>query len=173
MQMIIVIVYFVLIKRKELFKIEKTKINFYVIAFISASLFIFFQYFLYIFYYLEFSSDLLPSGIDLKKLMSFNVFTSILIVPITEELFFRNYIQRGLQTKFDYKKAIIITSILFASIHLPFISLFFESLSFSLHQTYIAFFGGLISGILFYKSKSIGPSIVFHIIWNLIANISI
>ncbi|PCH99685.1 MAG: hypothetical protein COB81_10510 [Flavobacteriaceae bacterium] len=40
-------------------------------------------------------------------------------------------------------------------------------------RVYIALFGGLISGVLYYKSNSIIPSIIFHVIWNLMANIMI
>ncbi|MFB9053072.1 lysostaphin resistance A-like protein [Formosa undariae] len=96
-----------------------------------------------------------------------SVIASIFVVPITEELFFRNYILRGLLQNYKPIIAIILSSLMFAFIHIPFISLFYEFLDFSLHQTYITIFGGLLSGILFYKSKSIVPSIIFHIFWNL------
>ena len=40
-----------------------------------------------------------------------------------------------------------------------------EPMNFQL--TYITFFGGLILGTLFYKSKSLIPAILAHIFWNL------
>lgn len=172
-QLFVVIIYLRYIKRTELFKIEKTKIHFYIIAILLGFMFVFFQSILNIFYFFNLSINLLPNGIDFSELMSFHVFTTILIIPITEEIFFRNYIQRDLQKNINHKKAILITSILFSFIHIPFGAFFVDSLEFSVHQAYIAFFGGLILGQLFYKSKSIGPPLVFHMTWNLIANISI
>ena len=102
---------------------------------------------------------------------SLNVIAFIMIVPFTEELFFRNYLLSALLKNYKPLVSIIITSLLFAFIHIPFGSLFFEFLEFSIHQAYIAIFGGLISGILFYKSKSVTPSIVFHVIWNLVSHV--
>ncbi|MFD2564778.1 CPBP family intramembrane glutamic endopeptidase [Aquimarina rubra] len=96
-----------------------------------------------------------------------SVIASILVVPVTEELFFRKYIQDGLTINYKPYQAIIFTSILFAFIHIPFISLFYDFMDFSFHRSYITLFGGIISGTLFYKSKSIIPSIMFHLFWNL------
>jgi uncharacterized protein len=89
-----------------------------------------------------------------------------MIVPFTEELFFRNYLHSAFLKNYKPLVSIIITSLLFAFIRVPFGSLFFEFLEFSFHQAYFAIFGGLISEILFYNSKSVTPSIVFRVIWN-------
>ena len=154
-------------KQNDLIKFKKTNSNYYFIAFILGIGFVFFQSILNIFYNLELSSELFDYDFNLDKLTSLNVIASILIVPITEELFFRNYILRGLLENYKPLLAIILSSLLFAFIHIHIESLFFEFINFSIHQAYIAVFGGLISGILFYKSKSIIPSIIFHIFWNL------
>ncbi|NQZ38301.1 MAG: CPBP family intramembrane metalloprotease [Crocinitomicaceae bacterium] len=34
------------------------------------------------------------------------------------------------------------------------------------HHAYIAFFGSLILGSIYSRSKSIGPPILMHVIWN-------
>jgi membrane protease YdiL (CAAX protease family) len=62
-------------------------------------------------------------------------------------------------------------SILFASIHSPYMNLILESSKQDWHLFYLTMFGGIISGILYFKSKSIGPSIVFHMFWNIMVYI--
>jgi CAAX protease family protein len=165
--LIILTLLFRIFKRADLLIFDKTKSKFYLLAVALGIAFVFFQPFLNIMYYQEFQTDLFNIDFNIQTLSSPSVLASILFVPITEELFFRNYIQRGLAVKFNVAKSIIITSILFSFIHIPFVSLYFDFMAFSLHQAYIVFFGGLISGILFYKSKSITPSILFHAFWNL------
>lgn len=90
----------------------------------------------------------------------------ILFYPIAEELFFRGYIQRKLQEDYSGLFAIVFSALLFACIHLPFITFFHPDLEFNPHQAYITFFGGLISAVLYQKSGSLGPSIVMHMFWN-------
>ena len=98
-----------------------------------------------------------------------NLVSMILFIPIAEELFFRRYIQGYLFKQSCPGIAILGTSILFALIHIPYLMLFIPELARDGHLAYIAFFGGLISGLLYHKSKSVGPSIIFHIFWNLTA----
>ncbi|KAB1160833.1 CPBP family intramembrane metalloprotease [Tenacibaculum aiptasiae] len=45
-------------------------------------------------------------------------------------------------------------------------NLILESSNQDWHLFYLTFFGGIISGFLYFKSKSIEPSIVFHVFWN-------
>ena len=59
-----------------------------------------------------------------------------------------------------------LTVFLFASIHLSFMNLI-NGEALNIHSSYIALFGGFLSGLLYFKSRSTGPSIVFHIMWNM------
>ncbi|WP_438426219.1 lysostaphin resistance A-like protein [Aquimarina macrocephali] len=103
----------------------------------------------------------------MEGLLTWNSIAVILLIPMAEELFFRGYILKQFLTKYKPIIAIGISTLLFALIHLPYQAVFLNSIEFNGHLAYIAFFGGLISGTIYYKSKSIGPSLVFHITWNL------
>lgn len=146
---------------------KKTNLKFIILAVILGIGYVFFQALLNCIYYFDFTSDFYEYKFTLENLYTFTAISSVLIVPIYEELFFRNYIQRKLSKEYKPYVAIFFASLLFALIHLPFESLFLDFIDFSWHHAYIAFFGGCISGILFYKSKSIIPSILFHMFWNL------
>jgi len=165
--LIILALFFKTIKRIDLLKFNKTEIKYYILAPILGVGFVFSQPFLNVLYHLRIPSELFQIKLDLKNLANLNIIAMILIVPFTEEFFFRSYIQGELTKKYNTIIAILVASVLFAFIHIPFESLLDESNHFSLHQAFIALFGGLISGILFYKTKSITPSIIFHIFWNL------
>ncbi len=167
--LILLVLIFKSLKQPDLLKFKKPEPSYYFIATILGVGFVFFQSILNIIYYQEISFNY---DFTLDRLSSVSVIASIIFVPITEELFFRNYLLRRLLEKPKPIKAIIISSLLFAFIHVPFVSLFFEFMDFSFHHAYIALFGGLIAGILFYKSKSIIPSIIFHVFWNLTSYIS-
>ncbi|PCI35096.1 MAG: hypothetical protein COB60_04300 [Flavobacteriaceae bacterium] len=136
-------------------------------------LFPFFQILLSMIYFWD-----IPTGVNFldfkfENLRNLNVIASILFFPISEELFFRNFIQNELHKKYKPIITIFAVAVLFGMIHIMIGAIFFESVSLNYHRVYIAFFGGLISGILYYKSNSIIPSIIFHMIWNLMANIMI
>ena len=166
---------FIYFARHRTFKklIEKTDFKWYFIAFTLGLSFVYLQSPLKWIYNLLFGTEYFI-GYDLDGLSSLwniNRMSSVLLIPIGEELFFRGYIQNRLQKKTNHVLAIIYASLLFALIHSPYINLFFEDFHQTWHLTYLTFFGGLISGLLYYKSKSIGPSIIFHIFWNLIAHI--
>lgn len=101
--------------------------------------------------------------------MSFNHIAFIFLAPITEELFFRDFIQRNLQTKKSPYYSIMITATLFAVIHLyPINYLLFEE-KLQVHWAYTAFWAGLLYGMVYYKSKSIIPAIILHIVYNLMS----
>ena len=108
---------------------------------------------------------------EIRKIINLNLIPTILLIPICEELFFREFIQNGLHKKLNPTLSIAITSILFASIHLSFLNFFFSEIKFSFHHAYIALFGGIITGVIYFKSKSIGPSIIYHISWNLMVSL--
>lgn len=145
----------------------KTFSIYYLLAFFIGGCYIFIQTPLNLIYNLIFNTDYhIIYNFGMKKTWSLNSFTIVLFAPISEELFFRNYIQKELQKNYNPFIAIGVASLLFALIHLPYTALYFGRHTFNIHQSYIALFGGLIAGILYYKSKSILPSIIFHIMWN-------
>jgi membrane protease YdiL (CAAX protease family) len=104
-------------------------------------------------------------GTNYEELINYNfkipVFTKLLvaqvfIIPIAEELFFRKFIQKGLEEYYNGYIALTLSCLLFTVAHYS-----------DFHNMFLVFFGGLISAILYFKSKSYAPSLVFHIIWNL------
>jgi len=117
----------------------------------------------------------------LPKFKNINLVFVTLLIPIGEELFFRKYIQDNLQKKMNTFVAVLIAAIMFAFIHSPYMNLIFEFSNLDLsnfeylkknwHLFYLTLFGGIISGTLYYKSKSIIPSIIFHLFWNITSTI--
>lgn len=167
---IIIFIYFI---KKQVLKnlINKTYIKWYLIALLLGTSFVFMQTPLNWIYNFFFGTDyIIAYRFDgFPKFKNVNLISSFLLIPIGEELFFREYIQNNLQKKMYGFVALFLASILFASIHSPYLNLIFESSNQDWHLFYITIFGGIISGILYYYSKSIGPSMIFHIFWNLMA----
>jgi membrane protease YdiL (CAAX protease family) len=106
------------------------------------------------------------SGVDLSGLLDLLTVSVVVLYPITEELFFRSGIQRSLERSMSNVIAVMFSAALFATIHLPYECLFFPDCGGSGQLAFHAFFGGLISAVLFSRSRSVGPSIVFHATWN-------
>jgi len=77
-----------------------------------------------------------------------------IIAPIVEELIFRGFVFARLRSVFSIWSAIIIQAIFFAVFHGNII------------QISYAFFIGIILGILVYKSNSLYPAIILHILNN-------
>jgi len=165
------ILLFKIFKQPEALTVSKAKPTFYVIGIMSGIAFVFLQSILLTFYFQEISSEFFRWDFSLELLttLPFFIIGSVLIVPITEELFFRNFILRGLLKNNDTISAILISSLLFSFVHIPFINFLYDSVDFSLRQAYITIFGGVIAGSLYCKSKSIIPPILFHMFWNLSA----
>lgn len=170
-QFIAVVIFIYLIKNKTLKNlIKKTNPKWYLLALLLGISFVFIQSplkWIYNFlfdteYYIAYRFDGFPT------FKNINIISSILLIPISEELFFREYIQNYLQKKLNVFLSIIIASLLFASIHSPYLNLISEYYNQDWHSFYLTIFGGIISGVLYYKSKSIGPSMVYHIFWNLV-----
>lgn len=154
----------------------RTQNKYYFFGGILGILFIFIQFILLTFFYFLFKIDEpLTYSFDPSRLLHWVSFATVLMVPVIEEFFFRGYIQGNLQKNYKPFVAILITSILFSSIHLPFDIIYFQYLDIPLlaagrfSQSFHTFFGGLILGYLFYKSKSVGPPIIMHITWNFLA----
>ncbi len=80
-----------------------------------------------------------------------------IIAPIAEEIIFRGFIQNKLLSSFPVWLAIVIQAVFFGLIHG------------NLVQMSYAFVIGLIFGLLVYKSNSIYPAIILHVLNNSIA----
>lgn len=169
-QLVIVVIFITRINRegsKE--KWKSVKVSWYFVVAIIGSLFVVFQSPLKWVYNLFFGTEyFIEYDFDgLTELKDINVLSTIFFIPVAEELFFREYVQRELQKKMKTWFAIIVASVLFALIHAPYLNLIWSEYNLEWHSSYLTFFGGLISGVIYYKSSSILPSIVFHIFWNL------
>ena len=83
------------------------------------------------------------------------IITIVIIAPIGEELLFRGFLQKGLEKAWnDVTRAILFSSLFFAVIHFN---------PFWIIQIY---FLGVLLGFLAWKTNSIIPCIIFHIIIN-------
>ena len=83
------------------------------------------------------------------------IITIVIIAPIGEELLFRGFLQNGLEKAWkDVTRAILFSSLFFAVIHFN---------PFWIIQIY---FLGVLLGFLAWKTNSIIPCIIFHIIIN-------
>ena len=149
----------------------KAKWFWYAIAIVFGALFLFIQTPLNWFYnYVVGDNYNIQYTFDNWEAFTYlNVYSSILLVPIAEELFFRQFIQRKLQKHTSAIVAIIVTTLLFAAIHIPFYLLILGYPGFNFHHAYIVFFGALMLCFVYYKSRSIGPAIAMHIAWNTMA----
>jgi uncharacterized protein len=79
-----------------------------------------------------------------------NCFSPIFISPILEELVFRGTFLTGMLEKYTPLKAIILTAIFFALVHIQ------------PSQIVPAFFWGLLLGYIFYKTRSIVLCVIIH-----------
>ena len=169
---VLIFIYFV---RNRTFKnlIKKTHQKWYLFALVLGISFVLMQTPLKWIYNLLFGTEYnFAYRFDgLPKFKNIKMISAVLIIPIGEELFFREYIQNNLQKKKSAVVAILLASLLFASIHSPYMNLILESSKQDWHLFYLTIFGGIISGILYLKSKSIGPSIIFHMFWNIMVYI--
>ena len=85
------------------------------------------------------------------------ILTAVILAPLTEDTIFRGYIYQMLSEKINYRLAILISSLLFAVIHINF---------FGPGLTIWVFFFGIASAYLYKKFNSIYPSLLFHALNN-------
>jgi len=81
----------------------------------------------------------------------------VILAPIVEEVFFRGFLLQSFASKIGWKYSAILTSAIFAVVHFRFESVI---------PIYIL---GIVMSVLFIRTRSIWPGIIFHIINNLIA----
>ena len=172
LQFLAVLTFTLIVQRRNLgFWKERIPIAWYLAAASLGVIFVFAQTPLNWLYNTVFQSDypIEYNWDGLAQLLNPNTIAIILLAPIAEELFFRNYIQKYLERRNNALLALICSALLFALIHAPYMNLLVASANQDWHMPYMAFFGGVLSGTLYYKTKSLGPSILFHVFWNLTA----
>lgn len=81
-----------------------------------------------------------------------------LISSISEETFFRAFIQMRLENRFGFVPSLLISSFLFAMAHLEYKTYI---------QVILPFFFGIVLGILMHKSKNVAAPISAHFFYNL------
>lgn len=84
-------------------------------------------------------------------------FLMVIITPIIEEILYRGIILNLFLKKYSVKISLIVSSLIFAFIHLRFIGIGY------------LFLYGLLFGFAYYKTKSLFTSILLHFIINLMA----
>lgn len=173
LHLIIVFIFVTLIFKGESQVWKSSSMKWYIIAVFFSVFFIFLQYLLDWFYdkLMETSYYNNYSFKGTKIIYDVNLLSTIIFIPIAEELFFRRYIQEKLQNSLNSVLAIFISSFLFALVHSPYQNLIWSEFNYNWHLSYITFFGGLISSFLYFKSRSVGPSVTFHVFWNFILSI--
>jgi len=88
----------------------------------------------------------------------------IIVAPIVEEVFFRGFMFKGIEhSVLGPAGAVIITALLWSVMHVQY----------DVYGIISLFILGLILGIARHKSKSIYPTIVMHILQNLIATVEV
>jgi membrane protease YdiL (CAAX protease family) len=88
----------------------------------------------------------------------FLIFTAV-IAPINEEIFFRGFLVSKLGKMFGMASGILLAGLIFAVLHLSYLSV---------SEFVAALVFGLIAGYAFVKTKSLYPSIVGHMLVNLV-----
>lgn len=94
----------------------------------------------------------MDGAISILSLMSLG---AVFIGPVIEELIFRGIILNGLKVKYGNNLALLLSSVLFAIIHVQ------------PAQIITAFFMGLVFGYIFIKTNNLGLVILLHSIANL------
>ena len=111
----------------------------------------------------------IPTNYILSNLLNYNdpkisfgmtishIFLFIFMSSVFEEFIFRGVILKGYLYKYNFKKAIFISAILFSLVHLNPL------------QSLGALFFGFLSGYIYYYTRSIGMTILLHLTANIVA----
>ena len=100
----------------------------------------------------------ISSVYSLKGAEPTSFIATVLLFPIgpTEEIYWRGFIQNALSKRLSTRSSILLTSAVYASIHLPTLN---PSLIF------VAFVGGLVWGYV-YRRWGLAASMVSHVLWD-------
>ena len=141
------------IRKEELFKFKEKKLTLKLVLLIITI-----SFFIMLF---------TRKGIYINGFTIDDFFNKFLLVGIEEELVFRGLILNGLSKKDKFAKASIITSILFALVHIP---LYIRSelllSDIILNCLKIVVISCFYNGI-FNETKSIWPIVIFHSFWDI------
>ncbi len=108
---------------------------------------------------LDFAGDPLGQKAYFEKVLSqvfFAFGTVVVVAPILEEILFRGYILRGFRKNYTNRKALLLSTFLFAAIHM------------SLYQLVPAFLAGILFGVLAIVTGTIVPSMLAHMTMNFV-----
>jgi len=105
---------------------------------------------------LQMQADLVPIFAELSSPW-WLLAGGVIVAPVVEEVFFRGFVFAGLRQRYDWKKAAVISSALFAVIHAT--------------PTAVIpiFILGCIFAYLYHRSDSIWPAILMHVSTNALA----
>lgn len=95
--------------------------------------------------------------------MFYNVST-VLLAPFMEELFFRGFILQGLLNKYKAAIGILVSAILFGFWHYPFL----DPDIISFYHVFLTFMVGVLTGVLYLKTRKLFYPILLHISMNLL-----
>ncbi|HTD41110.1 MAG TPA: type II CAAX endopeptidase family protein [Mucilaginibacter sp.] len=116
--------------------------------------------------FLERVASLIPMPVSVQKFFEkafskdiFSIITMVIAAPVLEEILCRGIVLRGLLKNYPDYKAILISAIFFAAIHM------------NPWQAVPAFFGGLFLGWIYYKTQSVIPGMIIHATINSTASI--
>ncbi len=89
-------------------------------------------------------------------------FALIIVAPLTEEIFFRGFLFKGIEhSRIGAAGAVVITSLLWSVMHIQY----------DIYGITNLFISGLLLGLARVKSNSIYPPVVMHILQNIIATV--
>jgi len=98
-------------------------------------------------------TDLIHTFGTLKSPLGLIVAT-VLVAPFVEEMFFRGFLFQGFRQRYNWNKAAILSSVIFALFHLQLVSLI------------PTFAIGYVLSYVYHKSNSIWPGIILHFLVN-------
>ena len=104
--------------------------------------------------------DIAPQGEYIAQLFDLDInlwvlgIAIVIVAPISEEIFFRSFLYTGLEKRFGWKKAVLISALFFGAAHMQLVAFI------------PTFLMGLVLAYIYQRSKSIWPSIIIHFVVN-------
>lgn len=93
------------------------------------------------------------------------ILVNTFLIGLSEELMFRGILFQGLRSKLSSWPSIILTSLLFGSIHLL-NALWLGNIQIALLQAFAAACTGMLLMAIRIRTKSLDPAILFHAAWD-------
>jgi uncharacterized protein len=100
------------------------------------------------------------SNYRFSNLRLYSGFSALIVAPIFEEIFFRYYIFGGLLRRYNFRIAIFTSSLLFSVIHIGSLE--------NLRNVIPAFAFGIVSCLVYFRTKKILVPIILHFLTNAI-----